>query len=170
LDPDPAEVDARDIAHALSNICRFSGHVREFYSVAEHCIRVSLELPPDLALAGLLHDASEAYLVDVPRPLKPALEGYQIAEDRLMFMLAGKFGFPWPMPEPVRQADERLLVMEARALINGPLDEWELFLNHPHDAVHAPVCEALRRPMDPKVAEKAFLRRLQLLMRTEARI
>lgn len=161
LDPEPGDVDARDIAHGLSLQCRFGGHVREFYSVAEHSVRVSLECPPELALCGLMHDASEAYLVDVPRPIKPYLAGYGAAEERLMRVIADKFGFPWPMPEPVRRADERLLVKEARALLNGSLEEFEL-LPWAHDV---PNCEALRRPMGAKEAESVFLTRLQQLMR-----
>src|SRR5271165_7548492 len=70
LDPRPEEINIIDIAHALSNLCRFTGHVRTFYSVAEHSVRVSQHCDPKDALWGLLHDASEAYLADMSRPMK----------------------------------------------------------------------------------------------------
>jgi len=66
----PEDVDIVDIAHALSQICRYGGHCHKFYSVAEHCIRVAVKAPDELKLAALLHDAEEAYLGDVIRPLK----------------------------------------------------------------------------------------------------
>jgi len=70
LDPRPEDVDIIDIAHALSNQCRFTGHVKDFYSVAEHSLAVSFACPRELALVGLLHDADEAYLVDLAAPVK----------------------------------------------------------------------------------------------------
>src|SRR5262249_40410739 len=70
LQPTTAMLRIEDIAQGLAHECRFNGHVREFYSVAEHCVRVSWLVPQAFALEGLLHDASEAYLKDVPSPLK----------------------------------------------------------------------------------------------------
>ena len=77
LDVDPNQVELADIAHALAMTCRFSGHCQQFYSVAEHCVRVSLQLQLQhrhnipLLLLGLLHDAAEAYLPDLVAPIKP---------------------------------------------------------------------------------------------------
>ena len=73
LKPDPSLISIEDIAWALSMQCRFAGHVLHFYSVAEHCVYISNSVPMEDALWGLLHDATEAYLTDVPRPLKPLM-------------------------------------------------------------------------------------------------
>ena len=76
VDPDTWVFNMTDISFSLSNLCRFSGHLNRFYSVAEHSVRVSERLkswgaPPDVQLLGLIHDATEAYLLDIPRPWKP---------------------------------------------------------------------------------------------------
>ena len=104
LDPLAVEIDIRDIAHALSNLCRFNGHVKKFYSVAEHCCHVSdLFDSKYLRLVGLLHDASEAYLCDMPRPIKRS-DGfatlYLEAEEKLMQVIATKFDIQWLSCQP----------------------------------------------------------------------
>jgi hypothetical protein len=127
LDPIPEAVDIEDIAHALSNQCRFSGHTWNFYSVAEHSVFVSHTVK---ALGGsvveqiqaLLHDASEAYAVDVPTPVKRQIVGYADIEDRLMRTIFRKFGLPEEMPDIIKEADEILLATEARDLMHDPQD------------------------------------------------
>jgi hypothetical protein len=118
LDPRPDEIQIEDIAHALSNQCRFSGHVLSFYSVAEHSVRVARALPREMALYGLLHDASEAYLVDIPRPLKrlPEFARYLEAEGVLMRAILDRFGLG-PLPALVYIADDALLATEGRDLM-----------------------------------------------------
>src|ERR1051326_3663293 len=95
-DPRPDEIFIQDIAHSLSNMCRFAGHVKEFYSVAEHSVRVSLACHPDDALWGLLHDASEAYVVDMPRPIKraPFMHGYRLLEAKVSLAVCERFELP----------------------------------------------------------------------------
>lgn len=120
LRPDPAKVNIMDIAHALANNCRFTGHVRQFYSVAEHSVRVSEILPPRLKLWGLLHDASEAYLSDIARPIKHAPgfgEYYRSVEGPLMASIAEAFGLVHPEPRDVKKADNILLAAEQRDLM-----------------------------------------------------
>ena len=79
--PDPEQIQIEDIAHALSNLCRFGGHTREFYSVAQHSVLVSQNVPDDLRLVGLMHDATEAYCGDMIRPLKNVLPEFKELEN-----------------------------------------------------------------------------------------
>lgn len=112
LDPHRDQVHFSDIAHALSRQCRYSGHCVKFESVAEHCVHVARMAPDHLKLAALLHDASEAYLVDIPRPLKKLMPQYRAIEDRLMTVIGDKFGFRWPIDPVVADLDNRILLDE----------------------------------------------------------
>jgi hypothetical protein len=124
LDPDPSEIEIGDIARALSNQCRFGGHARSYYSVAQHsCLVADLvaQRGADAAaiLWALLHDASEAYLVDLPHPLKhrSALGRlYAAAEDRVQAAVCERFELPPDPPPLVKQVDRALLATERRDL------------------------------------------------------
>jgi uncharacterized protein len=124
VDPRTEEVRIDDISAALSKLCRYSGHCIRFYSVAEHCVHVAAQAPEGLQLAALLHDASEAYLVDVPRPLKPQLTNYAEIEDRLMFVIAERFGFAWPMAPDIKAIDNRILMDERNQNMGKPPMPW----------------------------------------------
>ena len=126
LAPRPQDIDIVDIAHALANQCRYAGHCRKFYSVAEHSVHVARHLPPEFKLWGLLHDASEAYLVDIPRPIKPALTNYRALEDRVMAAVAEAFGLAGEMPAEVKRADNAILADEAAQLMGNPPKAWGL--------------------------------------------
>jgi len=91
-EPDPSRIDIEDIAHALSLLCRFNGHCTKFHSVAEHSVHVSHEIAQDLALVGLLHDAAEAYLGDMPSPLKKKLSQFSEFEHKMEVAIAERFG------------------------------------------------------------------------------
>jgi hypothetical protein len=115
LDPKADEVHIEDIAHALSMQCRYGGHCERFYSVAEHSVLMARTFANrDLALWALLHDAAEAYVADVPRPLKRFLPGYKEAENKVMAAICDRFGLPHEMPERVKYADECILADEIR--------------------------------------------------------
>lgn len=122
LNPDPDMIKIEDIAHALSMQCRFTGHSSRFYSVAEHSIKVA-QLCQN-KMAGLLHDASEAYLTDVASPVKPFLHNYKTLEDKLMKAIATKFGFPYPFEEEIHSADKIQLLAEARVLLKSRGTTW----------------------------------------------
>lgn len=123
LDPTDDEICIEDIAHHLSLQCRFSGACPRFYSVAEHCYLVSHMVPKEDALWGLLHDASEAFLCDIPRPFKSSLGGYYEHEERLLKAIAKKFCLPWPMPKSVKDVDAHMAATEA-ALLWDSTPEW----------------------------------------------
>lgn len=122
LDPRVEDIDPLDIAHALSMLCRYGGHITRFYSVAEHCILMSLAVPPQDALAALLHDATEAYVVDVPRPVKRYIPDYKAIEARVWSVIARRFGIPEELPESVHDADNRILRNESAELM--PSNGW----------------------------------------------
>ena len=120
LDPDPDLINIEDIAHSLAFQCRWGGHCNSFFSVAEHCFIVS-DLCNTLEEKrwGLLHDASEAYVGDVIRPLKMNLSGYKQIEGRVIEAVAKRFNLPLPMPKRVKKADEISIKNEAEQLFNA---------------------------------------------------
>lgn len=124
LDPKAEEVDIEDIAHSLSLQCRFGGHCLRFYSVAEHSVFVSRLVPPDLALVGLLHDATEAYVSDVPKPLKRFLPGYPELEAAVWVAVAERFHLPPVIPVEVKWADTAILLTEAGQNMATPPVPW----------------------------------------------
>ena len=126
-DPDPEDVAIEDIAHALARQCRFGGHVTcAHYSVAEHSVRVSWIVPEAHALAALLHDAAEAYVIDVPRPVKNALgEAYRAIERGVARAVGLCFGVELVDLHPeVRLADEIMLATEVRDVMASPSRLW----------------------------------------------
>lgn len=125
-DPLPGEILIEDIAHALSNMCRFGGHSDSFYSVAQHSVMVSNLVSEQLALTALLHDASEAYILDVPRPIKPYLGGYAEMEHKIMTAVAIRFGLIWPMPKEVKVADNTALAIEKRCFKKNLSRKWDV--------------------------------------------
>lgn len=118
LDPRAEDVDIRDIAHSLALQCRYAGHCIQFYSVAEHCVHISRWLQrvcgphSQAALYGLMHDAAEAYTVDVPRPLKRHLVGYKEAEADVMAAICDAFKMDREFPPIVHEADTRIIADE----------------------------------------------------------
>lgn len=119
LDLKPDDVDIVDIAHALSQICRYGGHCHKFYSVAEHCIRVSQITPDKLRLAALLHDAAEAYLGDVIRPLKHTIPNLREIEERAQQVIYEVFGVSLSKGgyTLIKELDNILIATEARDLM-----------------------------------------------------
>jgi hypothetical protein len=163
----PESIKIPDLAHSLSNLCRFNGHCDCFYSVAQHSVLVSERCRPPDALWGLLHDTPEVYLGDRTRPLKEWLRlncpAFLQLESRIEATIATRFGLIGRDPNDfietrmhVKHWDAVLLATEARDLISAPRHDW------------GPLPEPLPMRIDPWVpehAERRFLQRLRRLLR-----
>lgn len=154
LAPKPEDIVVADIARALSQQCRFLGHLVAFYSVAQHSVLVSRLVPQEDALEGLLHDAQEAYLGDVVSPLKhsAALAGYRALEAVWEATIQTRFGLK-PMPESVREADGYLRRLEQQTL-QGRFEGDEDLVAHAAIKV---------TPWKAEAAEREFVRRFHEL-------
>lgn len=151
LDPRAEEIDPRDIAHALAMQCRYNGHCRRFYSVAEHCVLLSAAVRPENALWALLHDAAEAYVGDMVRPLKRQMPNFRVLEDTVLHAIAFRFDLPWPMPAEVIEADNRILRSERIELMPSEHQWWTDAL----EPLPVVICG-----WDPGFAEEMYLARL----------
>lgn len=153
LNPELNQIAIEDIAHSLAFTCRYTGHSNRFYSVAEHSVLVSyLASNP---LAGLLHDASEAYITDIASPIKPYLSNYKNLEDMLMGKIATRFGFDYPLDEDIKDCDNTQLKTEAKHLLRSGGHPWAHLYptKRPHGIT--PNC------WSPEEAEKKFLERFE---------
>lgn len=156
--PSPADVDIEDIAHALSNLCRYTGHCARFYSVAEHSILVSKLVPPADALEALLHDATEAYLNDLSTPVKRGLPEYRELEARNDMAIRMRFQLPHEHAAVVKEADTLAYWTERE----------QLMLRHPAHEKPAdlvlPIVGELG--LDPPAAKALFLARYSAILAT----
>ena len=156
--PNDIEISFNDIAHALSNICRFCGHTSEFYSVAQHSVMASRLASKENALFALLHDAAEAYICDLSSPIKntPDFENFRILEDTILSAILKMVGLKLPMPTEIKYIDAILLKTEARDLLMcGPDVQF--------GPDSAPFLEDRITPWSPKVAKQAFISRFLAL-------
>ena len=158
-DPQPEDIDIRDIAHGLSNLCRFGGHCKRFYRVAEHSVLVSMQVPAEHALQALLHDATEAYVVDVPRPLKRLLgDNYAQVEATAWRAIARAMGVPVELHASIKHADNTVLLAERDVLLGRPPVAWDWA-----EGMKPAPCHI--HGYSPDVAKLLFLRRFAALTR-----
>lgn len=164
LNPHPDHVHIDDIAHALGMLCRFGGHVSQFYSVAEHSYLLSHLVAPENALHALLHDSTEAYVQDIVRPLKHQLPQYQEAEEKVWGVIAQHFGISINIPDEVRDADARILITERDTFFPNNINRWSV------DDLEPLVFPGWMRPLglSPQSATDLFYRRFQFLYRGHA--
>jgi uncharacterized protein len=154
------DIDILDIASSLSKLCRYTGHCDEFYSVAQHSVYVSNIVDPRFALEGLLHDASEAYLGDVNRPLKLLLPEYRALEAAVDRAVRTRYNLPAVETPEVKEADNILLVTESRDLMpkcpDDVPDEWAWAHNIPR-------LDREIMPLPPVMAKALFIQRFTQL-------
>ena len=145
--PETSVIDPRDIAHALSLLCRYTGHTDRFYSIAQHCVLASYIVPAEHAFAALMHDAHEAYVGDMSSPLKQLCQDYKAIEDRCEAAVAKRFGLTTPWPAEVKHADLVMLMTEKRDLMAARDHHWPLL-----DGI-----EPDHRTIDPRPSEECEL-------------
>jgi uncharacterized protein len=157
---DPAAIDIRDIARSLAFMNRYFGHTKFPYSVAQHSVLVSRNVPPADALAGLLHDSAEAYMGDCIRPVKylAIMSEYRALERMVLAFILGKYGLGPDLPASVKVADERITYTEFRDVRGADPDAVRdagriLYTNRVE-----PYPEAIEE-WDPYRAEREFLAR-----------
>ena len=156
LEPLMDDVDIESIAHSLSMLCRYNGHCLRFYSVAEHCVHLSYTVDPEHARWALMHDAVEAYVGDMVRPVKNDMPEFRSIEDNLEAVLAGKFGLGWPMPAQVKEHDTRIVVDEREQNMAPSSLPWSLLEGY------APLGVTLQC-WSPERAEAEYLSRYRQL-------
>ncbi len=137
--PDPEKIEIEDIAVGLSRECRFAGQTRAFYSVAQHSVLASRIVPEAFALEALLHDATEAFIRDLPYPLKTLLPEYRRIERGLDLAIRLRFGLPETPSREVHLADRILLATEKRDLMPVDPTPWNILEG----------IEPLSDPIDP---------------------
>ncbi|ECY3259720.1 HD family hydrolase [Salmonella enterica subsp. enterica serovar Alachua] len=152
------QIDIEDIAVALSNICRFAGHVPEFYSVAQHAVLCSQIVPKEFAFEALMHDAAEAYCQDIPSPLKRLLPDYQRIEETVDIAIRQRFGLPNMMSTPVKYGDLVILATERRDLDLDDGSIWPVLEGIPPSDIVSVI------PLKPGQAYGLFLNRFNELM------
>ena len=128
FNPSMEDIKIEDIAHSLSNICRYGGHSPKFYSVAQHCVICShKEGTISEKLEFLLHDASEAYLADMPRPIKRNMKNYMEMEDSLLELIFKKFQLNFPLSDRVHEVDDVVLAYEYRSFFEIKDENFEFW-------------------------------------------
>lgn len=160
LDPRPEDVHIEDIAHALSLLCRFNGHCNEFYSVAQHSVLVSQIVSPTNSLPALLHDASEAYLGDIIRPVKLFLPvAVKEIERKLEAVIFQHFAILAYDQKEISRADNIILYTEMRDLMGEPPEVWR-----EAEQYSSLVLQQKILPLDPKASKLLFFSRYRELV------
>lgn len=154
--PETSVFGIEDVAHGLAMICRFTGQCRRFYSVAEHCVIASHHVAPEFAFEALMHDAAEAFIGDVSKPLKDILPEYRVIEKRIETAVLGRFGLTPHLSPAVKEIDVRMLATEQRQLMHNR-DDWD----YTRGRTPLPI---VIEGWTPAVAKSRFLARFEVLV------
>lgn len=153
--PSASQFTIDDVAHGLANICRYSGQCNRFYSVAEHSLLVS-EVAEGFEYEALLHDAAEAFLGDITRPLKQMLPEYKKIEAEVENAIFSRFGIEGKIPPEVKRADLRVLAAEQQQIMPCDTDSW--LKNQDIRPAPVTICH-----LSPDQAKQAWLERFHSL-------
>ena len=160
--PEPSLINFDDIGKGLAKLCRFHGQTREFFSVAQHCIFMSYLVDEKDWRTAFFHDASEAYLGDLPQPLKRLLPGYEVIEDQFMRVIAEAMKFPYPMSEDLKNIDRALGMWEARKY-HCP-EFYDPFMDRQIVIAEEKIPRDIRIAMPPEIAYHNFVLRCKVLL------
>ena len=152
LEPDLDKITIIDIAHALSLLCRYNGHCSKFYSIAQHSVIISKLCSEENALCGLLHDAAEAYISDIPRPVKHRLLGFEEIENNLLSVIFERFNVSGTITDEIKELDARICLNEGQALMKDTSD-WVLAKDFD------PIDNLIIESVDWYIAKNMFLNR-----------
>jgi hypothetical protein len=163
-DPGKTFIPIEDIAHSLGNICRFAGHCRQYFSVAQHAWNCSYAVEPEFAFDALMHDTSEAFTNDLPSPLKRIFPEFKKLETTIETAVAKMHGFTYPLPEAVHKIDRDMLALEKEHLFPNT-GAWEWLEGCDISYLHSLVAvgELNMGLMSPSQATALFLQRYEEL-------
>lgn len=156
FDMKPEDVNVEDIAHALSLLCRYNGHCKEFYSVAQHSVLVAQLVPEHLKLKALLHDASEAYISDVPKPIKRRLPDVEALENNISDTIFAAFDLSAELEPEIKRADLIMLLTESEQLHRNGwiiLDE----VQNKYGVKESPLDDLIINPLSPRESYELFM-------------
>lgn len=146
-----SEIDVLDIAHSLSNQCRYGGHTSSFYSVAQHSCLVAELVNSKYKMDALLHDATEAYLLDLPKPVKMCMPDYEKFEEDLREVVCKTFNISYPIPKNVLDMDIVAACIEHENFFSDKFKEFY------QTYTSLPIPKMKLDPKTPLQSEKLFL-------------
>lgn len=167
LNPEPDQIDIVDIANSLAKICRYAGHLPWMYSVAEHSIHCSHLVKPDIMLEALLHDAAEAYISDLPRPVKRCLPEYKTLETKVEAVIAEKFQLATDVltHQAVKYVDNKILLKEFAVFFPTHVEDLNVDVTPSERSFPHIMDSPNYRPLDPEMAKQLFLQQYEILRR-----
>jgi hypothetical protein len=160
--PEESDVTIEDLGNALSNICRYAGHLPRFYSVAQHLVNTSRIVPVEMAFTALMHDTAEAFTNDLPTPLKWALPIFKELETKIESAMGNRFGFEFPYPPEVKEADTIMLMLE-KHYVKGDDSIWPRYEHWTIDKLEPYLKLVDLDSWQPRRAKREFLERFHEL-------